>query len=131
MAGNPETQTGLMAGSDNMTSDNMFNSPDGLVFDRDGRLWIQTDGNYSNEGIFAGQGNNQMRVGDPVSGHIRRFMTGPRGCEITGITFSNDQRTAFVGIQHPSEGWPNTAADGVPRSSVIAIRRTDGGIIGA
>ena len=131
MAGNPETQSGAMAGSDNVSADNMFNSPDGLAFDNDGRLWIQTDGNYSNEGIFAGQGNNQMLVADPVSGHIRRFMVGPNGCEITGITFSNDQRTVFVGIQHPSNAWPNADKDGVPRSSVIAIRREDGGIVGA
>lgn len=131
MAGNPETQTGAMAGSENVNADNMFNSPDGLAFDADGRLWIQTDGNYSNEGIFEGQGNNQMLCSDPVTGHIRRFMVGPRGCEVTGITFSNDQRTVFAGIQHPNESWPNAEKDGVPRSTVIAIRREDGGIIGS
>jgi secreted PhoX family phosphatase len=131
MAGNPITQTGAMAGSDNVNADNMFNSPDGLAFDADGRLWIQTDGNYKNEGIFEGQGNNQMLCADPVTGHIRRFMVGPRGCEITGITFTNDQRTVFVGIQHPNDGWPNAEKDGVPRSAVIAITREDGGLIGS
>ena len=131
MAGNPATQTGAMAGSDNVNVDNMFNSPDGLAFDADGRLWIQTDGNYSNEGIFAGQGNNQMLCADPVTGHIRRFLVGPRGCEITGIAFANDQRTLFVGIQHPGETWPNADKDGVPRSAVIAISREDGGVIGS
>lgn len=131
VAGNPETQTGLYAGSDNVTAENMFNSPDGLKVDNYGRLWIQTDGNYSNEGIFAGQGNNQMLCGDPVTGHIRRFMVGPQGCEITGITFSDDHRTVFVGIQHPGNTWPNADKDGVPRSSIVAIRREDGGIIGA
>ncbi len=131
MAGNPETQTGLNAGSENITPDNMFNSPDGLAFDGSGRLWIQTDGNFSNEGAFAGQGNNQMLCGDPVTGHIRRFLVGPRGCEVTGVTFTDDQRTMLVGIQHPTEGWPNATQDGVPRSSVIAIQRNDGGVIGA
>ncbi len=131
MAGNPKTQTGLMAGSDNVNEDNMFNAPDGLAFDASGRLWIQTDGNYSNEGLFDGHGNNQMLVADPTTGHIRRFMVGPRGCEITGITFSNDQRTVLIGIQHPGETWPNADKDGVPRSSVVAIRREDGGIVGA
>jgi secreted PhoX family phosphatase len=131
MAGNPNTQTGAMAGSENVNADNMFNSPDGLAFDADGRLWIQTDGNYSNEGIFAGQGNNQMLCADPVTGHIRRFLVGPKSCEITGMTFSKDQRTLFVGVQHPGEGWPNTEKDGVPRSAIIAIRKEDGGIIGS
>jgi secreted PhoX family phosphatase len=131
MAGNPKLQTGLLAGSDNVNEDNMFNAPDGLAFDPSGRLWIQTDGNYRNEGIFEGHGNNQMLVADPTTGHIRRFMVGPQGCEITGITFSNDQRTVMIGIQHPGTAWPNADKDGVPRSSVIAIRREDGGIIGA
>jgi len=131
VAGNPAVKTGAFAGSDNITADNMFNSPDGLSFDRFGRLWIQTDGNYSNEGDFAGQGNNQMLCADPVTGHIRRFMVGPRGCEVTGLTFADDHKTMLVGIQHPAEQWPNTGRDGVPRSSVIAVRRNDGGIIGA
>lgn len=131
MAGNPALQTGLLADSENVNEDNMFNAPDGLAFDKSGRLWIQTDGNYKNEGIFEGQGNNQMLVADPTTGHIRRFMVGPSGCEVTGITFSDDQRTVLIGIQHPSGEWPNAVKDGVPRSSVVAIRREDGGIIGA
>lgn len=131
MAGNPNTQTGLMAGSDNVNADNMFNSPDGLAFDADGRLWIQTDGDYKNKGIFEGQGNNQMLCADPVTGHIRRFLVGPQECEITGCTFSNDQRTLFIGVQHPGVGWPNAEKDGVPRSAVVAIRKDDGGIIGS
>jgi len=130
MAGNPTIQTGLLAGSENINEDNMYNAPDGLAFDKSGRLWIQTDGNYKNEGIFEGHGNNQMLVADPTTGHIRRFLVGPKGCEITGITFSNDQRTVFIGIQHPGNEWPNAVEDGAPRSSVVAIRRNDGGIIG-
>ena len=43
----------------------MFNSPDGLGFDKAGRLWILTDGDYSNAGDFAGMGNNQMLCADP------------------------------------------------------------------
>lgn len=104
LAGNPENQDGLMAGSANINKDNMFNSPDGLGFDRGGRMWILTDGNYSNEGNFAGMGNNQMLCADPKTGEIRRFLTGPIACEVTGLTFSPDQKTMFVGIQHPGEG---------------------------
>lgn len=131
IAGNPAVKTGAYAGSDNITEENMFNSPDGLRFDDFGRLWIQTDGDYSNEGDFAGQGNNQMLCGDPVTGHIRRFMVGPQGCEITGLSFSNDHRMALVGIQHPGSAWPNADRDGVPRSSIVAVYREDGGVIGA
>ena len=77
----------------------MFNSPDGLAFDSKGMLWIKTDGKYSNVGDFFGMGNNQMLVADPKSGEIQRFLVGPKECEITGITWSPDRRTLFVGIQ--------------------------------
>ena len=79
--------------------------------------------------IFLGMGNNQMLCGDPNSGEIKRFLTGPNGCEITGLTFTPDNRTLFVGIQHPSDGF--SMMDGVPRSTVMKITREDGGIIGA
>ncbi len=133
MAGNPNLHDDLYAGSENITADNMFNSPDGLKFDSNGMLWIQTDGNYSNEDDFAGQGNNQMLAADPVTGEIQRFMVGPKECEVTGMTWSPDRRTMFVGIQHPGERgdshWPE-GGDAVPRSAVIAIRREDGAVVG-
>ncbi len=136
VAGNPGVHPGTAkAGSSNITPQNMFNSPDGLGFDQAGRLWILSDGDYSNAGDFAGMGNNQMLCADPASGEIRRFMVGPVGCEVTGISFSPDQKTLFVGIQHPGEAgnstFPEHLPNGKPRSSVMAIRRDDGGIIGA
>ena len=69
--------------SANITLDNLFNSPDGLAFDSFGRMWIQTDGNFSNTGVYAGQGNNKLLCADPVTGEIRRFLVGPSGCEVT------------------------------------------------
>ncbi|WP_414159348.1 PhoX family protein [Pseudomonas sp. BNK-45] len=136
VAGNPGVHPGqAKGGSSNITPENMFNSPDGLGFDQAGRLWILTDGDYSNSGDFAGMGNNQMLCADPESGEIRRFMVGPVGCEVTGIAFAPDQKTLFVGIQHPGENggstFPEHLPNGKPRSSVMAITREDGGIIGA
>ena len=135
IAGNPTVAEGLYAGSDNINADNMFNSPDGLGFDKAGRLWIQTDGKYSNEGEFAGMGNNQMLCADPETGEIRRFATGPIACEITGLTFSPDQRTVFIGVQHPGEELAPShfpaGGSSKPRSTIMVVRRTDGGIIGA
>jgi len=136
VAGNPNVHAGKpKGGSSNVTAQNMFNSPDGLGFDKAGRLWILTDGDYSNSGDFAGMGNNQMLCADPASGEIRRFMVGPVGCEVTGISFSPDHKTLFVGIQHPGENggstFPEHLPNGKPRSSVMAITREDGGIVGA
>ncbi|WP_207284146.1 PhoX family phosphatase [Pseudomonas sp. FW300-N2F2] len=136
VAGNPTVHAGTpKAGSSNINPQNMFNSPDGLGFDKAGRLWILTDGDSSNAGDFAGMGNNQMLCADPNSGEIRRFMVGPVGCEVTGISFAPDQKALFVGIQHPGENggstFPEHLPNGKPRSSVMVITRDDGGVIGA
>ena len=133
VAGNPRVHDDERAGSANVNEDNMFNSPDGLAFDRNCMLWIQTDGRYSNRGDFDGQGNNQMLVGDPETGEIRRFLVGPRECEVTGIAWSADRKTLFVGIQHPGERGGSNFPDGgdtAPRSCVVAVTRDDGGPIG-
>ena len=133
LAGNPDVHSDAYAGSENINAGNMFNSPDGMAFDSTGLLWIQTDGNYSNAEDFAGMGNNQMLAGDTVTGEIRRFLVGPKECEVTGVCWSPDRRTMFVGIQHPGERGDSHFPDGgtsVPRSGVFAVRRTDGGLIG-
>jgi len=133
IAGNTSLHSDARGGSANVNMGNMFNSPDGLSFDEKGLLWIQTDGNYSNEKDFAGQGNNQMLIGDPATGEIRRFLVGPKQAEITGVAWAADRRTVFVGVQHPGErgesNWPD-GGDKTPRSSIIAIRRDDGAALG-
>ena len=124
-----------------------FGSPDGLWFDPRGVLWIQTDVSTSalNRGPYAKLGNNQMLAADIATGEIRRFLTGPAGCEVTGVTMAPDGRTMFVNIQHPGEpasersnpdapravsNWPDQRPDGRPRAATVAIRREDGGLIG-
>ncbi|MGB0218577.1 MAG: PhoX family protein [Sinimarinibacterium flocculans] len=161
-AANAEASTNVSS----LTDDNDFSSADGLWFDSRGLLWIQTD-----DGVFPGadRSNNQMlaalpgQVGDgsvvtttdapTIAGAqatpdtVRRFLVGPRGCEITGIDMTPDYKTLFVNIQHPGEdgslaepdgSWPNpsrnaleTGAAGVrPRSATIVITKDDGGTIG-
>jgi len=144
LAGDPqgadESKRGMIKGD-------AYGSPDGLWFDPSGRLWIQTDVSTSvlNKGDYAKLGNNQMLVADVKSGETRRFLTGPKGCELTGITATPDGRTLFVNIQHPGEtasersdpaaptavsAWPAnqfpTATGGRPRSATIVITRRDG-----
>jgi uncharacterized protein len=133
-------------GAGNVRGD-AFACPDGLWFDSRGTLWVQTDVSPSalNRGDFAAVGNNQALAVDPASGVFRRFLTGPRGCEITAFHTTPDNRTAFVNVQHPGErpgdrsdpdnprafsNWPDYASNGRPRSATVAIRRRDGGIIG-
>ncbi len=121
-----------------------FGSPDGLWIDPHGRLWIQTDVSQRalNRGDYANLGNNQMLCADPATGVVRRFLTGPRGCEMTGATGTPDGRTLFVNVQHPGEtpgersdpqrpaafsSWPD---GGRPRSATLAVFRGDGGPVG-
>ncbi len=116
-----------------LTDENIMASPDGLWFDDEGRLWIQTDmsGSQLRSGPF---GNNQMLVSDPKSGETKRFLVGPLGAEVTGITATPDFRTLFVNIQHPGEGstpteYTSTWPDGPgrrPRSATVIITRDDG-----
>ncbi|WP_235978967.1 PhoX family protein [Zestomonas carbonaria] len=114
-------------------ADSILASPDGLWFDPDGRLWVQTDmsGSQLSSGPF---GNNQMLVADPRSGEVKRFLVGPLGAEVTGITATPDFRTLFVNIQHPGEGstasnllstWPDGPGRR-PRSATVIITREDG-----
>jgi len=123
----------------------IFNSPDGLWFDRDSRLWIQTDTSEGvmNTGDYAQFGNNQMLAADPVSKELRRFLTGPLGQEITGVVTTPDGKTMFINVQHPGATttpaefaagtlrgtWPNIGM--YPRSATVVITREDGGVIGA
>jgi uncharacterized protein len=67
----------------------------GLRFDRYGRLRIETDGDQP---IPC---NNRLLVADPKTARVKRFLVGPRGCELTGIAFSPDHRAVFINIQHP------------------------------
>lgn len=107
-----------------------FNSPDGMWVSRSGIMWLQTDG-YSS--ASRGFGNQQMLAADPSTGDLRRFLTGPIGCELTGIAETPDHRTLFVCIQHPegASRWPDLDG-GIqrPRSAVLAITKGDGGIVG-
>ena len=89
----------------------------------------------------------------PTADTLRRFLVGPKDCEITGITETPDGKAVFVNIQHPGETivaanvadptkylshWPGNAgyqatagnATSRPRSSTIVITKNDGGRIG-
>jgi secreted PhoX family phosphatase len=127
-----------------LAADSIFACPDGLWFDAAGRLWIQTDIGESeqNKGDLAVFGNNQMLAADPTTGEVRRFLTGPKGQEITGVVTTPDRRTMFINVQHPgatttaeefAAGRPNSLwpdGEGVPRSATVVITKNDGGIIG-
>ena len=69
-----------------------------------------------NKKAYEGMGNNQMIATLPGTNEYRRFLTGPRGCEITGIAFTPDNRTLFINIQHPGEGGDDITDPNNPRA---------------
>lgn len=144
IAGDPEKDPMVNINGDS------FGSPDGIWGDPHGRIWIQTDVSNSTQHLkeYEHLGNNMMLCADPTTREIRRFLTGPKGCEVTGVIATPDMRTMFVNIQHPGEStkaigeptaknpqavssWPEHDPKGRPRPSTIVIRRKDGGVIGS
>jgi uncharacterized protein len=132
----------------------LYANPDGLMIDTRGVLWVQTDVSASklNTDKFAQFGNNQMLAVDPDTGETRRFLTGPIGCEITGVAMTPDLKTMWINIQHPGEvpevlkrqgvkktpatpniasNWPDHLQNGRPRSATVLITKNDGGVIGS
>ncbi|OUD15375.1 Tat pathway signal protein [Thioflexithrix psekupsensis] len=140
-AGSPDLPSAQHKG--NVKGD-IFACPDGLWMDSNGLLWIQTDMSSDSigKGALAPFGNNQMLASDPTTGEVRRFLTGPKGCEVTGVIATPDMKTMFVNIQHPGEtetdanpanptkvsSWPNGQR---PRSATVVIVKDDGGVIGS
>ncbi len=66
---------------------------------------------------------------------LKRFLVGPKGCEMTGIAETPDGKALFVNIQHPGE---NTAAANIgdadqvhePVASQCRLRRRQASAFG-
>jgi secreted PhoX family phosphatase len=112
-----------------------ISSPDNLIFDNTGNLWISTDGQPStfekNDGVYA------VPVEGPQRGYVRQFLSGVPGGEMASLIFTPNNHTLFCSVQHPGEGsvienpsstWPDGTTP--PRPSVIAVVKEGGGVIG-
>ncbi|MEG3088176.1 PhoX family protein [Sphingomonas sp. PB4P5] len=131
-------------------------------------MWIQTDdGAYTdvtncmmlaaipgvvNDGtvktitntVAGASATQATRIGKAPGTALRRFLVGPKECEITGIFSTPDGKSVFVNIQHPGEGgngaaisssWPASqagtpATPSRPRSATVVITKDDGGVVG-
>jgi secreted PhoX family phosphatase len=101
-------------------------------------------------GVQRSENQNTFVGGILGESRLRRFLVGPKGAEVTGITETADGKAIFVGIQHPAEEatayndtskgvWPTNAMNGAggaygagtrARSATIVITKDDGGKIG-
>ncbi|MFD1703976.1 PhoX family protein [Methylopila henanensis] len=135
--GLPSSAT-FFAGYADATKLGKIASPDNIAFCSRGHLWIATDGQPNSADI--GHPNDALHVVPTVGrdrGYLRQFLSSPKGSEVCGPEFSDDERTLFCAIQHPGEGggipntistWPDRRE--LPRPAVIAVRREDGKDIG-
>jgi secreted PhoX family phosphatase len=135
VCGDPAAQETYFGGYDK-SKVSPISCPDNVSFDGSGNLWISTDGNVlgSNDGIFT------VPVAGPERGHVKQFLSVPFGSEACGPLVSDDDKTAFVAVQHPGETddatfekpastWPHT--DPFPRPAISCVWRKDGARVGS
>jgi uncharacterized protein len=131
------------------TKNGWFGMPDNCAIDAAGRLWVSTDGNNPKatgrtDGLWAVDTEGDARATSKL------FYRVPVGGELCGPSFTPDDQTLFVAVQHPGDGgddwepfarpsyyedlstrWPDFK-DGMPvRPAVVAITKQGGGKIGA
>jgi secreted PhoX family phosphatase len=137
-AGDPKKRAHGAKYGPGTTENGWFANPDNVAFDKQGRMWIATDG-FPDFGVADGVW--ACDVSGKAAAQTRCFFQCPSGAELCGPEFTPDNKTLFVAVQHPGEDdgstfdkpstrWPDFKEGMPPRPSVVAITKTDGGIIG-
>ena len=120
----------------------VYGAPDNLAFDRAGNLWVVTDmksvrmnahpefTTFKNNGMFF------VPAAGSEAGRAFQFASAPCEAEFTGPSWTPDERTMFVAVQHPGEAtgmrlalerpprgsnWPSGRVGDPPRPGVIAV----------
>lgn len=120
-------------------TDGVFTDPDAAYADREGRLFIGTDGGQPDglqDQLTVFDTTEKLKPGELPS--PMRLFVGVNSDEITGWAQTPDQKTAMTNMQHPGNGNPGSTnfpapADGVtiPRDCTIVLARKDGGVVGS
>ncbi len=122
----------------------VFAAPDNLSFDKAANMWVVSDissanlnGGNANYTAFKNNGMFFIPTSGPQAGSAFQFASGPCECELTGPSWTPDETTLFLAIQHPGEvsgrrgpgvvsprgsNWPYRD-HGVPLPAVVQVRR--------
>jgi hypothetical protein len=139
LAGNPQVPADGARYHPGVTENGWLSAPDNIAFDRQGRIWIATDG-APRFGIADGCYASDTE--GPGRALTRHFYRTPTGAELCGPEFNTDDTAYFAAVQHPGEGpgstfdqpstrWPDFQPGMPPRPALQVIVKTDGGIIGS
>ncbi|MFF8843414.1 PhoX family protein [Streptomyces sp. NPDC015127] len=130
VCGDPKDPSTYFAGFDkNQVS--QISCPDNIAFDEHGNLWLATDGAAlgANDGLFV------VPVKGPHRGHVKQFLTVPKGAETCGPIITEDR--ILIAAQHPGEldgataekpgsQWPDGPGS-IPRPSVVSVWKAGSG----
>jgi secreted PhoX family phosphatase len=122
----------------------VFAAPDNLIFDQAANLWMVTDissrnlnGANANYTAFQNNGLFFVPTSGVNAGTAYQFGSAPCESQFTGPSWTPDEQTLFVSIQHPGEisgtrkgtvvaprgsNWPRGGTR-APLSAVVAIER--------
>jgi secreted PhoX family phosphatase len=131
--------------NDAARSGHVFAAPDNLAFDRAGNMWIVCDirsDRLNRDPRYTAFRNNGMFFVPTAGRHAGRpfqFASGPCESELTGPSWTPDDQTMFLSVQHPGSAsgmrrpgmraprgsnWPEGRLNHAPRPGVVAISRT-------
>ncbi|WP_318152438.1 alkaline phosphatase PhoX [Brachybacterium huguangmaarense] len=105
--------------------------PDNLAFDSVGNLWISTDG--APDGIGYNDGLFRVTLTGDARGRVEQFLSVPADAETCGPIVRDQDRTAFVSVQHPGEEgsyeeptsmFPEFEKGSGPRPTVVQVLPT-------
>ena len=122
----------------------VFAAPDNLSFDAAANMWVVCDissanlnGGNPNYTAFKNNGMFFIPTSGAHAGTAFQFASGPCESELTGPSWTPDESTLFLAVQHPGEtsgtrtssameprgsNWPHRS-HGVPLPAVVQIQR--------
>jgi uncharacterized protein len=121
----------------------VFAAPDNLSFDNAGNMWVVTDistaslNTNANYTAFKNNGMFFVPTSGQHAGTAFQFLSAPCEAELTGPSWTPDEKTLFLAVQHPGEvngertsssqapkgsNWPHRD-HGAPLPGVVAIQR--------